>query len=90
VRGFFVSERMTPNRRGSTIKAKTRIDFAVFTFAQSFGSFNYTGPANRSNDENILIVGDLEETKATAKSRQASIAKACREEIDRIRSEFGS
>jgi len=140
------------------LKAKTRIDFAVFTFAQSsgiddaliaahergvqvngvldrrmsnqkwaakkplvdagvmihvagnkgglgklhhklmtiddkvsiFGSFNYTGPANRSNDENILIVGDLEETKATAKSRQASIAKACRKEIDRIRSEFGS
>jgi phosphatidylserine/phosphatidylglycerophosphate/cardiolipin synthase-like enzyme len=140
------------------LKAKTRIDFAVFTFAQSsgiddaliaahergvqvngildrlmsnqkwaakkplvdagvmihiagnqgglgklhhklmtiddqvsiFGSFNYTGPANKSNDENILIVGDLEETASTAKNRQAAIAKACREEIDRIRSQFGS
>jgi phosphatidylserine/phosphatidylglycerophosphate/cardiolipin synthase-like enzyme len=140
------------------LKAKTRIDFAVFTFAQSsgiddaliaahergvqvngildrmmsnqkwaakkplvdagvmihiagnqgglgklhhklmtiddqvsiFGSFNYTGPANRSNDENILIVGDLEETASTARNRQAAIAKACREEIDRIRSQFGS
>ena len=27
-----------------------------------FGSFNYTGPANKSNDENILIVGDINET----------------------------
>lgn len=49
-----------------------------------FGSFNYTGPANRVNDENILIVGDLEETSADAKRKQSRIATGCREEIDRI------
>ena len=26
------------------------------------GSFNYTGPANLLNDENIIILGDLEST----------------------------
>ncbi len=50
-----------------------------------FGSFNYTGPANKSNDENILIVGDNEETKAAAKKAQSAIATAARLEIDRIR-----
>ena len=140
------------------LKAKTRIDFAVFTFAQSsgiddalisahkngvqvngildrkqanqkwaaikplvdagiavkvaggskglgklhhklmtiddqvsiWGSFNYTGPANTSNDENILIVGDLEEPKASIRKKQGVLALAARKEIDRIRSEFGA
>lgn len=54
------------------------------------GSFNYTGPANKSNDENIVIIGDLEETRAAAKTRQAALAKACRDEIDRIRTQFGT
>lgn len=54
-----------------------------------FGSFNYTGPANLSNDENILVVGDADETKATAKKRQSAIALAARQEIDRIRDTFG-
>lgn len=49
-----------------------------------FGSFNYTGPANLVNDENIVIIGDLEETDAVANSRQQRIAKAARKEIDRI------
>lgn len=50
-----------------------------------FGSFNHTGPANKSNDENILIVGDTEETDSTGKNRQRAIALAARMEIDRIR-----
>lgn len=53
-----------------------------------FGSFNYTGPANRSNDENILIVGDLDETRAASRQKQTAIATAAREEIDRIRTDF--
>ncbi|WP_299693907.1 phospholipase D-like domain-containing protein [uncultured Tateyamaria sp.] len=53
-----------------------------------FGSFNYTRPANKSNDENILIVGDLEDTDAAARAAQGTIARACREEIDRIISNF--
>ena len=54
-----------------------------------FGSFNYTKPANRSNDENIVIVGDLGETAAAKKQKQGRIALAAREEIDRIISSFG-
>ena len=50
-----------------------------------WGSFNYTGPANTSNDENIVIIGDLEETKTTIRKKQEAIAVAAREEIDRIR-----
>ncbi len=139
------------------LKAKTRIDFAVFTFAQSsgiddaliaahdrgvkvrgvldrrqgnqkwaakktlsdagidiklaggrgalgklhhklmviddqlsiFGSFNYTKPANRSNDENIVLVGNLDETRAAQKRKQEQIAIPARNEIDRIIGAFG-
>lgn len=53
-----------------------------------FGSFNYTGPANTSNDENILIVGDLDESDAAARTDQAIVAQAARDEIDRIRTRF--
>ena len=55
-----------------------------------FGSFNYTKPANKSNDENILIVGDLEEPTGAAKTAQSKIAMACRLEIDRIATDFAS
>ena len=50
-----------------------------------FGSFNYTGPANKSNDENILIIGDKEEGSTQAIAGQRKIAVAARKEIDRIR-----
>lgn len=55
-----------------------------------FGSFNYTRPANKSNDENILVVGNLDETSAAKKKKQAKIAVTAREEIDRIVRDFGS
>ncbi|MEM7059731.1 MAG: phospholipase D-like domain-containing protein [Pseudomonadota bacterium] len=55
-----------------------------------FGSFNYTQPANKSNDENIIIVGDLGETRKTIRKKQAKIALASRCEIDRIVQDFGS
>ncbi len=54
-----------------------------------FGSFNYTKPANKSNDENIIIVGDLEEKNAAMRKKQSKIAIAARKEIDRIISQFG-
>ena len=54
-----------------------------------FGSFNYTGPANRSNDENIVIVGDLNETNQQVKAAQKRIAVASRKEIERIMDDFG-
>ena len=48
------------------------------------GSFNYTGPANRLNDENIIILGDLQTTSAASKAAQSKIAKFALKEIERI------
>ena len=52
------------------------------------GSFNYTGPANRLNDENIIILGDLEST-GQAKQEQKKLAKYALTEIDRIWDTYG-
>ncbi|UJW87663.1 phospholipase [Devosia sp. SL43] len=50
------------------------------------GSFNYTGPANLLNDENIVVLGDIENPTA----EQKSIALAARQEIDRIVADHGT
>ena len=48
------------------------------------GSFNYTGPANLTNDENILVLGDLDSTDPAQKAAQRELASYARSEIDRI------
>jgi phosphatidylserine/phosphatidylglycerophosphate/cardiolipin synthase-like enzyme len=48
------------------------------------GSFNYTAPATTLNDENIVVIGDLEETDPEAEADQRELALFAREEIDRI------
>ena len=48
------------------------------------GSFNYTGPANTINDENIIVIGDLEEESDAAEAAQQRIAGYALAEIDRI------
>jgi phosphatidylserine/phosphatidylglycerophosphate/cardiolipin synthase-like enzyme len=48
------------------------------------GSFNYTAPAATLNDENIVVIGDLEESDAAAEADQRRIAGYARAEIDRI------
>ena len=48
------------------------------------GSFNYTAPANTLNDENIIVIGDLEETDATAEAGQRRLAAYALTEIERI------
>lgn len=53
------------------------------------GSFNYTGPANRLNDENIIIFGDLESTDAASVTKQKQLAKYALLEINRIINSFG-
>ena len=53
------------------------------------GSFNYTGPANMVNDENIIILGDLDTQSAAQKEAQGKIARFARKEIDRITQEHG-
>jgi phosphatidylserine/phosphatidylglycerophosphate/cardiolipin synthase-like enzyme len=52
------------------------------------GSFNFTGPANRLNDENILVVGEHSEDAPRA-SPGGSLARAALAEIDRIIDRFG-
>lgn len=48
------------------------------------GSFNYTAPATTLNDENIIVIGDLEETDPDAETAQRQIAAYALTEIDRI------
>lgn len=48
------------------------------------GSFNYTGPATRLNDENIIILGDLESTRQRSIRAQHRLARYALAEIDRI------
>jgi phosphatidylserine/phosphatidylglycerophosphate/cardiolipin synthase-like enzyme len=48
------------------------------------GSFNYTGPANLTNDENIIVLGDLDETDPAKRDAQAQLALYARNEIERI------
>jgi phosphatidylserine/phosphatidylglycerophosphate/cardiolipin synthase-like enzyme len=53
------------------------------------GSANYTGPANKLNDENILVIGNLFEKDHESISKQKSLAKYALDEIDRMITEFG-
>ncbi|MCF6321941.1 MAG: phospholipase D-like domain-containing protein [Rhizobiaceae bacterium] len=48
------------------------------------GSFNYTGPANLTNDENIVVFGDMDETDLTRIGVQNQFALYARQEIERI------
>jgi len=48
------------------------------------GSFNYTKPANLTNDENILVIGDLDTTSTITRNAQRKLAKYALDEIDRI------
>ena len=42
------------------------------------GSFNYTAPATTLNDENIIVLGDLEETDPVAEAAQRQLARPSR------------
>ena len=53
------------------------------------GSFNYTGPANKLNDENIIVIGEFEPNTVKQKNAQQKLAKFARLEIDRIINQFG-
>ena len=48
------------------------------------GSFNYTDPANRLNDENILVIGDPGEDDPEAIADQQALAGFVLTEIDRM------
>ena len=48
------------------------------------GSFNYTRPANLTNDENIIIIEYLGTKSEAVKKAQRRLAKYVLKEIDRI------
>jgi phosphatidylserine/phosphatidylglycerophosphate/cardiolipin synthase-like enzyme len=53
------------------------------------GSFNFTGPATKLNDENIIVIGDLESTNKNSIKNQKKLAQYALDEIDRIITTFG-
>jgi phosphatidylserine/phosphatidylglycerophosphate/cardiolipin synthase-like enzyme len=53
------------------------------------GSFNYTAPANQTNDENIIILGDLQTPSSAQKKAQKKIAAFALNEINRIINDHG-
>jgi phosphatidylserine/phosphatidylglycerophosphate/cardiolipin synthase-like enzyme len=53
------------------------------------GSFNYTGPANRVNDENIIVIGKLGTTNRNQVNAQKKFATFAWQEIDQIIKQFG-
>ncbi|MDZ4700843.1 MAG: phospholipase D-like domain-containing protein [Rhodothermales bacterium] len=53
------------------------------------GSFNYTGDANKLNDENLIILGDLECTDPEGVRKQRELARYALDEIDRMVATFG-
>lgn len=54
------------------------------------GSFNYTEPANLLNDENIIILGDLDERDPASIDVHRRVATFARREIDRIIEVYGT
>ncbi len=48
------------------------------------GSFNYTAPATTLNDENIIVLGDLEELDPAAEIAQRQLATFALDEIERV------
>jgi phosphatidylserine/phosphatidylglycerophosphate/cardiolipin synthase-like enzyme len=48
------------------------------------GSFYYTAPAGTLNNENIIVLGDLEETDPAAETAQQQLANFAHAEIERI------
>jgi phosphatidylserine/phosphatidylglycerophosphate/cardiolipin synthase-like enzyme len=48
------------------------------------GSFNYTGPANALNDENIVVIGDAFRQHSETLENQQKLAGYALEEIERI------
>jgi len=54
------------------------------------GSFNYTGQATQLNDENIIVIGDLDETDAGSIQKQKELAVFAQAEIDRMIAAFGT
>ena len=74
------------HNRGLTVTLQDLGNIGEFVGSMSF---NYTGPATRLNDENIIILGDLEAKKKSSITAQKKLAKYALDEIDRIIRTYG-
>ncbi|MEI5585487.1 MULTISPECIES: phospholipase D-like domain-containing protein [unclassified Agromyces] len=73
------------NRRGTGVRKLHHKLMVIDERLLIVGSFNYTEPANTLNDENIIVIGDLEEPVGTpADDAQRELARYALDEIDRI------
>ena len=72
------------NRTGTGVRKLHHKLMTIDDALTIIGSFNYTGPANLLNDENIIVLGDLDLPPGQAQDDQKKLAEYARAEIDRI------
>lgn len=73
-----------PKRRGSGIRKVHHKLMVIDGEVVVTGSFNYTGPANAVNDENILVIGEVEDADPAGRAAQMRFGAAALGEIERI------
>jgi phosphatidylserine/phosphatidylglycerophosphate/cardiolipin synthase-like enzyme len=83
---FFIPRNGLPEPRPRKLHHKLMVIDKQLIIA---GSFNYTGPANQLNDENIILLGDLDSTDPDSIQRQKELAGYALAEIDRMITAFG-
>ena len=72
------------NKTGTGVRKVHHKLMVIDNAVTSIGSFNYTGPANLVNDENIVVLGDRDTDDPAQKAAQKQIADYARAEIQRI------
>jgi len=72
------------NKRGTGVRKVHHKLMVLDDAVTIIGSFNYTGPANLVNDENIVVLGDLDSKDTAMIDAQKTLAEYARQEIDRI------
>ena len=72
------------NRNGTGVRKLHHKLMVIDDALTIVGSFNYTGPANLVNDENIIVLGDLDLPPGADRDAQMELGRYARAEIDRI------
>jgi phosphatidylserine/phosphatidylglycerophosphate/cardiolipin synthase-like enzyme len=72
------------NTAGSGVRKVHHKLMAIDERLTIVGSFTYTALAATFNDENIIVLGDLQETTAPAETAQRTIAAYALTEITRM------
>jgi len=77
-------ELFLPRRRGSGIRKVHHKLMVIDGEVVVTGSFNYTGPANAVNDENILVIGEQAPLEADGHAAQIRFGAAALGELERM------